>query len=294
MGKNAKFRLPEPPTEPIVVLDRYDTFFREKLLRAIRDDFQRFPEGLPTYHKYVTRIVGDYAGDLVNPDALSLKDLANFLAGMRSHTPRIAVLDAFVQIARPGLRTSFTISKYAEHVGYAFAEFAEVPWTDAERRDRYIAALTGVHEILPSEDDADVQPRYLVLRPNASRAFLLIYEFSMAAGAIVLENTGHDLVSGILVVNPTAGLFMMRNFRFTERRLGELIYGWNIEFNQDNERIHHSPSLQYTYSAAFSGKQEIKQLFTPPVLQARYHIRKVDRPDLERHLLKISKNLVII
>lgn len=229
MRKKTRFTLPEPPKGPIVVLDRYDTFFREKLLRAMRDDFQRFPEGLPTYHVYLTKIVEDYAGGIVNPGSLSLKDLENFLGGMRSHVPRIAVLDAYIQIVRPQIRPSFFMDGYADHVGGVFAEYLEL-WRSRERsyeRSTFTRSLAGAYRYI-RQPQAEAEPadtqRFLVLKASPSASFLTCYEFNAEPARPHRDDTDLRLTTGILIPNPTAGLLLMRDYRFDERRVGNFRY----------------------------------------------------------------------
>lgn len=230
MGKNARVQLPEPPTTAIVVHARYDKFFREKLLRAMRDDFERFPEGLPTYHNFLIDVVRRYAGDVTNSDGLSEKDLANFLKGIRSHAPRIAVMDAYIQIVRPEIRPSFFVTKYADHVGGTLSEYLELPWQDDVARTEKIKSLAGAYACIPRGpaepgEEPPAGQRFLVMEPNASRSFLLCYEFNATPENADPDTRGYDLITGFIVPNPTLGMAVLRNYRFDERRVGHLYYG---------------------------------------------------------------------
>ncbi len=230
MGKKPTFKLPEKPGSPILVFDRYDNFYREQLLRAIREDFESYPEGITTYHAYVQRVVDSYAGDIVDSQSLGLKDLGNFLKGLNSHVPKIKVLDAYVQIVMPERVGSFRIDSNIRQVGNTFADYLGAPEFTDSGYDRSVAVqnLKGVYQLKiynrSIKKPDELPPRYLVLKPSASSNYLLSYEFNWWPTPVIKDDRDEHLklVTGFCIPLPISSITLQREFRFLHRRVGKI------------------------------------------------------------------------
>jgi len=250
MGKKRKFQLPDAPEQPIMVQDRYDNFYREQLLRAVREDYESFPEGLPTYHSYVCAVVASYASEVADPEQLGVKDLGNFLKGMNSHVPKIKVLDTFMQVANPQRAKSFRVDRYSQYVGEAFAGFFESPelFDISNEAAEKIEELTGIYEIeipqIRGRYKMDTPPRILALLKSNNRKYLFSYEFNYENLSDIseVESENLKLVSGICVVKPKEFLVAMRDYLTRDGRLGRIyVAGYGTarsRFLSDRPRDH--------------------------------------------------------
>lgn len=231
MGKKFDFQIPNPPTAPILVFDRYDRFYRDSLLRAIRDDFEQFPEGLPTYHSYLVRIVDKYAGNIVNTEDLDVRDLRNFLVGMNSQVKKVKILDAYIKVARPEKVSLFYPDKYVEYIGSAFGEYLADPTYISPGYDRAatIKLLCGVYKIRPDTGQHgrrldDGIPRYLVIKQHSSSEYLITYEFSWMPKTFRTEKDDEflKLATGYCIPQPISSFAVMRDFRYRYRHIGKI------------------------------------------------------------------------
>ena len=236
MRKKRRFQLPDPPDWPIRTLDRYDKFYREKLRKAVRDDFEEFVEGLPTYHSFITDIVEAYAADVADPSGLNPKDLENFLRGRNSHVPKIKVLDAYMQIVNPNRAKGFSQDRYTKYIGEAFSEFLGSPEFvhDGYSRASAMQSLAGVYRVMTHfragrargvgnearRDAPLLRERILVLDAGVSSTFLITYDFYyglQAKTAPSLPSENLDLASGITVPFAESGLMLMRDTKSLRR-----------------------------------------------------------------------------
>jgi len=230
--KTPKFQLPDKPGTPVVVQDRYTIFYREQLLRDMREDFESFPEGLPTYHSYVQKVVESHADQVADAQQLGVKDLSNFLKGLKSHVPKIKVLDAYMQIVSPKRSKGFRADRHSKYIGEAIANYLGSPNFSGAQYDRAqsVENLKGIYKLRSHSNRRGIKkpdqqpPRFLALVLSETPGFLLAYEFNCWPTTTFQDDRSEllKLVTGICVPQPTSALIVQRDYRFWSRRLGKL------------------------------------------------------------------------
>ena len=234
MGKTRPlFQFPIRPPGPIKVLGSYDNFFREHLLEAIRDDRERRGGGLPTYYADMLRIVTDYAGTVVDAEQLSLRDLFNFLTGMRSHVPRVQIIDAYLQIVNPEARQRCFPDGFIEGVASAMAAYLASPLTAGYDRELKVKRFLGAYQereepkILTRapqpradrEGHAEYGPRYLYVGRSPSSSYVMLYEFNAPMAGRDEPDQLH-LRPGLAFPQPDTFMCVMRDYLFRRRYAG--------------------------------------------------------------------------